>query len=121
LSSYLFVYGTLKSSFQNRFARRLRREARLLGSAEMPGRLYRLRWYVAMRPARGSGKRVSGELYKLRQPSKTLQVLDCYEEHEYRRELHHATLTNGQSFRAWVYIYRHRRPEDTYIVFGKWL
>jgi len=62
---------------------------------------------------------VAGELYKLRQPSKTLKVLDEYEE-RYRRELHRATLLTGQVFRAWVYMYRQRRPEDCYIISGKW-
>ena len=116
---YLFVYGTLKSGFRNRFARRLRREARLLGRAQMPGRLYRIRWYPGMRPPRDPKDLVTGELYKLRQPSKTLAILDDWEE-RYRRELHPATLENDQEFWAWVYIYRQHRPEDCYIVSGEW-
>jgi gamma-glutamylcyclotransferase (GGCT)/AIG2-like uncharacterized protein YtfP len=113
---YLFVYGTLKSSFRNRYALRLRREARLIGRAQMPGRLYRLRWYPGMRPPRGP-ETVSGELYKLRQPLKTLKLLDAWEE-RYRRELHLATL--GASLRAWVYMYRQPRPEYRRIASGEW-
>jgi gamma-glutamylcyclotransferase (GGCT)/AIG2-like uncharacterized protein YtfP len=116
----LFVYGTLKSGFQNPYAKRLQREARLLGRARMPGRLYRVRWYPGMRPPRGSEDTVIGELYKLHQPSKTLEVLDEYEE-EYTRELHRATLESGQEFRAWVYMYRQPRPEDCYVASGEWL
>jgi gamma-glutamylcyclotransferase (GGCT)/AIG2-like uncharacterized protein YtfP len=112
------VYGTLKSGFRNRYALRLRREARLLGRAQMPGRLYRLRWYPGMRPPRGS-ETVSGELYKLRQPLKTLEVLDAWEEN-YRRELHTATLDTGVSLRAWVYVYRHPRPEYRRVASGEW-
>ena len=116
------MYGTLKSGFGNRYARRLRREARLLGQAQMAGRLYRIHWHPGMRPPRGSGDTVSGELYKLRQPSKTLEVLDAYEgQTYYRRELHRATLDTGQTFRAWVYMYRRRRPEQCYVVSGEWL
>jgi len=115
----LFVYGTLKSTFRNRYARRLRREALLAGRATMPGRLYRIRWYPGMRPPRVSADVVTGELYRLRQPAKTLEVLDEYED-DYRRELRRATLETGQSFPAWVYIYRHRRPEDRYIASGEW-
>jgi gamma-glutamylcyclotransferase (GGCT)/AIG2-like uncharacterized protein YtfP len=118
---YLFVYGTLKSGFRNRYARRLRREARLLGPARMPGRLYRICWYPGMRPPRDPEDFVNGELYKLRQPLKTLAVLDAYEgPHHYRRELRRATSENGQAFPAWVYLYRQRRPEDCYIVSGEW-
>src|SRR6185295_689420 len=91
---YLFVYGTLKSGFRNRFARRLRRESRLLGRAHMPGRLYRVRWYPGMRPPRGPEDVVMGELYKLRQASKTLKALDEWEEN-YTRELRRATLASG--------------------------
>jgi gamma-glutamylcyclotransferase (GGCT)/AIG2-like uncharacterized protein YtfP len=71
-----------------------------------------------MRPARGPDD-VSGELYKLRQPSKTLKVLDDWEE-QYRRELHPATLESGPTFRAWVYMYRQRLPEDRYVASGEW-
>ena len=117
---YLFVYGTLKSGFANRYARRLRREARLLGSAHMPGRLYRVRRYPGMRPARGPQDFVRGELYKLRQPSNTLKVLDEYEEH-YARELHRAILETGRAFQAWVYVYRRCLAEDRYLVSGEWL
>lgn len=118
---YLFVYGTLKSGFRNRFARRLRREARLLGRAYMPGRLYRIRWYPGMRLPRGPEDLVTGELYKLHQPSKTLEVLDAYEgPHHYRRELHRATLETGQAYRAWVYMYRQPRPEHCHVVSGDW-
>jgi len=116
---YLFVYGTLKSTFRNRYARRLRREALLAGSATMPGRLYRIRWYPGMRPPRRPEDQVTGELYRLRQPAKVLEVLDEYED-DYRRELHRATLETGQSFLAWVYIYRYRRPEDCYVASGQW-
>jgi gamma-glutamylcyclotransferase (GGCT)/AIG2-like uncharacterized protein YtfP len=116
---YLFVYGTLKSTFRNRYARRLHREALLAGQATMPGRLYRIHWYPGMRPPRDCGDFVKGELYRLRQPSKMLEVLDEYED-DYRRELRRATLETGQSFPAWVYIYRHRRPEDRYIASGEW-
>ncbi|HEY2842273.1 MAG TPA: gamma-glutamylcyclotransferase family protein [Bryobacteraceae bacterium] len=115
----LFVYGTLKSNFRNRFARRLRQEARLLGCATMPGRLYRVRWYPGMRPPQGLEDTVSGELYRLFQPAKTLTALDEYEEH-YRRELRRVTLQTGQSFPAWVYIYGQRRPEDCYLASGEW-
>jgi gamma-glutamylcyclotransferase (GGCT)/AIG2-like uncharacterized protein YtfP len=109
----------LKSGFRNRFARRLRHEAKLLGRGHMPGRLYRVRWYPGMRPARGAEDVVSGELYKLRQPSKTLTALDEYEE-RYRRELHSATLENGQAIWAWVYMYGQPRPEYCRVVSGEW-
>jgi gamma-glutamylcyclotransferase (GGCT)/AIG2-like uncharacterized protein YtfP len=117
---YLFVYGTLKSAFMNRHARLLRREARLLGRAHMPGRLYHIRWYPGMRKPLDPKDLVTGELYRLLQPSKTLKALDEYEE-RYRRELHVATLEDGQHFQVWVYMYRWRLAEDRYVASGEWL
>jgi gamma-glutamylcyclotransferase (GGCT)/AIG2-like uncharacterized protein YtfP len=119
--SFLFVYGTLKSSFENRFARSLRREARLLGRAHMPGRLYRVRWYPGMRPPRDAGDLVTGELYRLRQPLSTLGLLDRYEGTPYSRELRTAVLATGETFRAWVYMYRQRLPEERRVDSGEWL
>ena len=51
--------------------------------------------YPGMRPARDPKDLITGELYELHQPSKTLEVLDEWEE-EYDRQLHPATLDNGQ-------------------------
>jgi gamma-glutamylcyclotransferase (GGCT)/AIG2-like uncharacterized protein YtfP len=116
---YLFVYGTLKSGFRNRYARRLRREALLAGPATMPGRLYRLRWYPGMRPARQPGDLVAGELYRLRQPSKMLAILDEWEEH-YRRELGRATLAKGGTRQCWVYVYRFPLLERRRVASGEW-
>jgi gamma-glutamylcyclotransferase (GGCT)/AIG2-like uncharacterized protein YtfP len=62
---------------------------------------------------------VTGELYKLLQPSKTLKALDDYEQN-YRRELRRARLETGEVLTAWVYIYRRRRPEDCYLPSGEW-
>jgi gamma-glutamylcyclotransferase (GGCT)/AIG2-like uncharacterized protein YtfP len=75
-----------------------------------------------MRPPRDPKDLVTGELYTLRQPLKTLAVLDAYEE-RYARELHRATLENGengQEFPAWVYMYRRSLPEDRYVPSGEW-
>jgi len=118
---YLFVYGTLKSNFRNRYARRLRREAQFLGRAEMPGRLYRVKWYPGLRPARQSEESVIGEVFHLRQPVPMLRTLDEYEgKHDYARELHTATLANGRRLRCWVYMYRIPLAERRRVASGEW-
>ena len=117
---YLFVYGTLKSGFENRYAQQLRREATLLGPAQMPGRLYRISSYPGMRPPREPKDLITGELYELHQPAKTLAVLDEWEEN-YDRESHPAKLENGQEFPAWVYVYRQNLAEDNYLPSGEWV
>jgi len=73
-----------------------------------------------MRLARDPKDLITGELYKLRQPLKTLEVLDEWEQ-QYARELHPAILETGEVFRAWVYLYRRRLPEDRYVASGEWI
>jgi gamma-glutamylcyclotransferase (GGCT)/AIG2-like uncharacterized protein YtfP len=118
---YLFVYGTLKSAFRNRYARRLRREALMAGPATMRGRLYRICWYPGMRPPVDSEDLVSGEIFRLRQPGRLLAALDEYEgRHLYTRELHAATLANGRRLRCWVYMYRVALTESRRMPSGEW-
>jgi gamma-glutamylcyclotransferase (GGCT)/AIG2-like uncharacterized protein YtfP len=114
---YLFVYGTLLSACRNPVARRLAAGATLLGPARAPGRLYRLARYPALRPARGIGEWVSGEVYRLRNPWRMLTVLDDYEGALYRRVL----AATDAGVRVWVYEYRRRVGESRRIPGGNWL
>ena len=83
-------------------------------------RLYPMHWYPGMRAPREPREFVTGELYRLRQPLKTLAALDDYEGKPYRRELRTASLATGETVRAWVYMYLQRLPEDRYVVSGEW-
>lgn len=87
----------------------------------MPGRLYRLKRYPALRLPLSSDDWVIGEVYRLRKPVATLAVLDAYEDIDYRRLRREASLTDGTVVKCWVYIWgkplaRHRRIET-----GEWL
>jgi gamma-glutamylcyclotransferase (GGCT)/AIG2-like uncharacterized protein YtfP len=77
----------------------------------MPGRLYALARYPALRRAAGPGDHVRGELYRLRTPEPTLRVLDAYEAARYRRVLRRATLGPEKNVRAWVYEWTTALPE----------
>ena len=118
--TYLFVYGTLKSTFRNKFARRLAKEATLLGPARMQGRLYRIRWYPGLRPPQQSTDWVTGELYRLRMPLRTLPALDAYEDKQYRRVRREAFLPNGEILHCWVYLYSAPLSEYRRIPSGTW-
>jgi gamma-glutamylcyclotransferase (GGCT)/AIG2-like uncharacterized protein YtfP len=103
----LFVYGTLRSEFNNRYARLLRSEAELVGRATVPGSIYRVTHYPAFRP--GPKGAVHGELYRLNDPETTLKALDEYEGPEFER-----VMANG----AWIYQFRSEPPENSRIVSG---
>lgn len=97
----LFVYGTLRSQFDNPGARQLRSQARLLRRATMPGAIYQISDYPGFRPEPPG--EVHGELYQLDQPDVTLAGLDDYEGPDFQR-----VVLSG----AWIYVYRHV-PSDS--------
>ena len=103
----LFVYGTLRSEYNNRYARLLRAVATPLGRAAVPGSIYRVRHFPAYRP-QPEGE-VRGELYRLHTPAATLAVLDEYEGEQFER-----LVING----AWLYQYKGNPPEEARIASG---
>ena len=103
----LFVYGTLRRSFDNRYSQLLRAGADFLDYTTVPGSIYRVEHFPAYRPT--SAGEVHGELYRLRDPEETLRVLDEYEGSEFER----VTVSD-----AWIYQYREEPPEHLRIASG---
>jgi gamma-glutamylcyclotransferase (GGCT)/AIG2-like uncharacterized protein YtfP len=103
----LFVYGTLRSEFNNEYARLLRSQAELIGPATVPGSIYRVSHYPAYRPEpRGE---VHGELYRLTDPETTLKALDEYEGEDFER----VVIKD-----AWIYQYKKEPPKYSRISSG---
>jgi gamma-glutamylcyclotransferase (GGCT)/AIG2-like uncharacterized protein YtfP len=109
---FLFVYGTLRSEFDNPYAQRLRSEARLVGRATVAGSIFLVAEYPGYRP-HPPGK-VHGELYRLLTPEATLNALDDYEGAEYRRVA--IRVSTGES--AWIYRFESRPPFGARIASG---
>lgn len=103
----LFVYGTLRSEFNNRYARLLRQHATLIEKTTVRGSIYRVRHYPAFRPEPDG--EVRGELYRLHDPAATLRALDDYEGEEFER------VVVGD---FWIYQYKMRPPEESRIPSG---
>jgi len=103
----LFVYGTLRSAFDNEYARLLRSQADLVGRAIVTGSIYRVQHFPAFRPEPAG--EVHGELYRLRDPEATLKILDEYEGSEFER-----VVVNG----SWIYQYGMQPPENSRIANG---
>jgi gamma-glutamylcyclotransferase (GGCT)/AIG2-like uncharacterized protein YtfP len=104
---HLFVYGTLRSEFDNPYAKLLRSQAELVGPATVLGSIFKIAHYPGYRPEPNGV--VHGELYRLKDPAATFQVLDAYEGDEYERVL----LKIG-----WIYQYRTQPPDWVRIVSG---
>lgn len=112
----LFVYGTLRSGGSNHF--RLR-DAKLLGTGVVAGRLYRVDWYPAL-ILDSDGEPVVGDLVEI--PSEHLAALDGYEGREYRRVRAAIMPTNGTGPQdAWLWEYVDPVDESRRIDGGDWL
>jgi gamma-glutamylcyclotransferase (GGCT)/AIG2-like uncharacterized protein YtfP len=129
INPHLFVYGSLMSTAGHPMGHRLRREAEPIGSASLPGRLYRVSWYPGLVEAKQPGDRVFGEVFRLHTPSRSLCWLDAYEglpakdagRSEYERAERLARLDDGTEVTAWVYLYRGEVGRLEAVASGRWL
>ena len=101
----LFVYGTLKTSFENRWAKMLRSAGALMGPARLRGRVYRIAHYPGLKRCTAGNLWVLGELFCLHNPQKILQALDQYEGEHFSRVRAIAYLEGGARRACWTYEY----------------
>lgn len=88
-------------------------EARFLGTARIPGRLFQVAEYPGLVLTSEPDRWVQGEIYVLDRPSDTLSRLDDYEgcgpndpePHEFERVVKDIVLDTGARGKAWVYVY----------------
>lgn len=101
----LFVYGTLRSEFQNPYARMLREKAEFIGCDSVRGAIFRVASYPGYR--REPDGIVSGEVYRVDRA--TLTALDEYEGPEFERV---------RIDRFWIYQYKEQPPGNARISSG---
>jgi gamma-glutamylcyclotransferase (GGCT)/AIG2-like uncharacterized protein YtfP len=129
MNPHLFVYGTLLSTADHPKGARLQREARLIGEASIPGRLYRIKHYPGLVEGNDPHERVHGEVHALHNPVSALTWLDAYEgivpgahdQNEYERVERPVRLVSGELITAWVYLYRKDVARFRLIPDGRWL
>ncbi len=102
---HVFVYGTLRRRYRNKFARLLHSSALFLGNAHIRGRLYQFRRYRGAILSERPSEQVYGEVFRL-EDLRVLETLDNYEGSEYKRAIVPVHLEDGQQIQAWVYIFR---------------
>jgi gamma-glutamylcyclotransferase (GGCT)/AIG2-like uncharacterized protein YtfP len=112
MSSYLFVYGTLRRDAQHPMADYLNQQAQWIGPASYQGTLYQVADYPAVVASSDPADTVYGEVYQLL-TAELWSVLDDYEQcspsfptpSEYQRLLQTVYLSSGEAISAWVYLY----------------
>jgi len=122
VTPYLFVYGTLKSNFNVKAARGLRKISVLTGKAKVSGTLYSFGHYPALK-LHPRSKPVKGEIVRLKNIAASLDMLDRYEEayrygNDYERE-HVRIKVNKQNIVCQTYIYKQPCKGKAIIVTGE--
>ncbi|QHV95451.1 gamma-glutamylcyclotransferase family protein [Spirosoma endbachense] len=125
-STFLFVYGTLRPTFDNAFSQYLRQRAHYMGDGWFPGQLLDLGSYPGAVYDRTSSATVRGTVYDIRKNSETvLTYLDYYEgvgsEFESPTEYIRAIVPvrcKGTLIDCWVYLYNHPSEDKTLIESG---
>ncbi len=127
MSTYLFVYGTLKRRSRHPMARQLAQAARHVGAGSIAGRLYDLGRFPGLKEPRTNLDRVQGDVYDLGPDVEaTLATMDAYEIAEsppptpYERLMETVTLDTGGTLMAWVYWYRGMIREECFIATGSY-
>ena len=108
--SCLFVYGTLRRSFNNTYACRLAQQGEWLGEARVAGKLYNLGHYPGMKLASSDEQAwVVGELYRLpddpESAARLLAELDDYEAEEFERVAAVVEAVGEVPVQVWIYEY----------------
>ena len=84
---------------------KLRAESDFVGPGTFRGRLYDLGAFPGAVLSRSNSDRVRGEIYRLREPARTLSALDAYEDKAFRRLKTTVRRENGARTRCWIYLY----------------
>lgn len=101
----LFVYGTLKSNQNNDFAVLLRNNSIYLGDGFINGKLYETKSYPVAIINDVNNSFVHGELYKVIDSERILNILDDYEGNEFTRVIIDARKDSKILVKAWIYLY----------------
>ncbi len=125
---YLFVYGTLRSHFNNDMAKFLRAHAKFISNAVTNGSLYLIGWFPGFIPCALENHKVIGEVYAFTKESEAFKTLDSYEGYdpnlntgEFLRTKTKVFLSNGKSKNCWVYVYNSKVDQKSKIISGDFL
>jgi gamma-glutamylcyclotransferase (GGCT)/AIG2-like uncharacterized protein YtfP len=116
VSDVLFVYGSLRSEFDNPFSRFVREKAQLIGHARVRGSIYLVGKYPGYRPEPDG--EVHGEVWRMGNAEAVLAILDDYEGAPYKRILVPTSITGLD---AWIYVYEGEVKPENRIVSGDFL
>ncbi|MEM7658591.1 MAG: gamma-glutamylcyclotransferase family protein [Bacteroidota bacterium] len=112
-SSYLFVYGTLLKGSENLMSAFVKKKSEKVGRGSIRGRLFKVDFYPGAVFDPKSPIRIKGDILKLDQVEKVLEVLDGYEGFEegdwenslFIRKVLPVQKDSGETLYCWVYLF----------------
>ena len=116
-NEYLFVYGTLKSTFNHPQFEQIKRYTQFISVARYQGKLFNVDGcYPGVVPSTNPSDSVYGEVYLLSDANRLLTILDEYEEcsshyphpTEYIRSSQIIHFNENMTVKAWIYLYNHK-------------
>lgn len=114
----IFVYGTLLKQAGNMMANFLKANSEYLAEGYMRGKLYKVDFYPGALYEPEAETLVVGEVYRLRDVPKVLEVLDTYEGYDAEKEEQSLFLrrkvevtVGNEVVTTWAYLY-HASVED---------
>ena len=103
--AHIFVYGTLRKQMSHPLSHLLVHHGVFVGTGIFQGKLYDLGRYPGAVPSKNKTDLITGEVYRLQQPDKVLELLDEYEGPRFKRT--QVTIFSGEDhpISAWIYLY----------------
>lgn len=128
VEEYLFVYGTLRKDCGNDLHRIIDRNSEFVGMAQFQGQMFQVADYPGIVSSDQPKDLVHGELYRLSNTIKLLNVLDEYEEFDLENEANSLFVRkkvpvslDGQTVEAYAYLYNRPTKSSTRIASGDYL
>jgi gamma-glutamylcyclotransferase (GGCT)/AIG2-like uncharacterized protein YtfP len=125
---FIFVYGLLKSNYENEAAQTVRENCTLIGEGRMPGRLYDIGTYPGAVYIEDATTFVHGEIFEIQQnEEKLIHYLDHFEgvgadfpdPNEYRKKIISVQTEQG-AIQASCYLYNWNLERLELIKTGKY-
>ncbi|HEY4336586.1 MAG TPA: gamma-glutamylcyclotransferase family protein [Puia sp.] len=104
MTDYLFVYGTLRKSYDLKLKNKVAGGLEYVGQAKVGATMYDIGRYPGAVRDRG-GREVIGDVFLVNDPAAVFKVLDKYEGTEFVRKKGKVRMRRGGELNAWIYWY----------------
>ena len=104
MTTFLFVYGTLRKDYDLKLKNRVAKALKYSGRAKVGASMYDIGRYPGAVKDR-SGREVIGDVFEVSDPEAVFKVLDKYEGDEFVRRKAKVRMRRGGELNAWIYWY----------------